>query len=167
MEELQIVPAQGADLEAVCRMFTAAIAEMERSGIPQWDEIYPDRAVLREDIEKGQMYLVRQGGALAAAYVLNTEFDEGYAAGRWSYPDASFLVLHRLCVNPAFQHRGIAAQTMCLIEDTLRAQGIEAIRLDAFTQNPYALRLYEKRGFRRAGYVNFRKGRFCLMEKKL
>jgi ribosomal protein S18 acetylase RimI-like enzyme len=52
-------------------------------------------------------------------------------------------------------------------EDTLRSEGIEAVRLDAFSQNPAALRLYEKRGYEKVGEVTFRKGRFYLFEKKL
>jgi hypothetical protein len=40
-----------------------------------------------------------------------------------------------------------------------------AIRLDAFTLNPGAIRLYEGRGYRKAGSVRFRKGMFNCYEK--
>lgn len=35
--------------------------------------------------------------------------------------------------------------------------GYEAIRLDAFTGNPGAVALYERRGYRKAGVVRFRR----------
>lgn len=44
---------------------------------------------------------------------------------------------------------------------------IESIRLDVFTQNPFALRLYEKTGYRKTGTADWRKGKFILMEKVL
>ena len=53
------------------------------------------------------------------------------------------------------------------IEKTLKAQGIEAVRLDAFTKNPYALKLYERCGYHNVGMAHWRKGDFYLMEKYL
>lgn len=44
---------------------------------------------------------------------------------------------------------------------------INAIRLDVFSQNPFALKLYEKCGYAKTGTVNWRKGIFYLMEKYL
>ena len=52
-------------------------------------------------------------------------------------------------------------------ESIAKNNGIKAIRLDAFTENPVALSLYEKLGYSIAGYADWRKGRFALMEKKL
>jgi RimJ/RimL family protein N-acetyltransferase len=43
--------------------------------------------------------------------------------------------------------------------------GYDAIRLDVFTLNPVATALYERRGYRRAGTVRFRKGEFFCYER--
>lgn len=64
-----------------------------------------------------------------------------------------------------FQNKGIAKTTMQHIETELRQLGVDAIRLDAFTENPYALSLYENLGYKIVGYADWRKGRFYLMEK--
>ena len=56
---------------------------------------------------------------------------------------------------------------MQLIEDILRTRGIETIRLDAFSLNPIALKMYEKLGYQRVGEVTWRKGLFYLFEKKI
>ena len=42
-----------------------------------------------------------------------------------------------------------------------------SIRLDSFTQNPGALALYEKLGYRRTGIATMRKGLFIGFEKML
>lgn len=57
--------------------------------------------------------------------------------------------------------------TLQLIEEYLRNKGIECVRLDAFSKNPSALRMYEKIGYRRSGEIYWRKGLFYLYEKKL
>ncbi|NCC67273.1 MAG: GNAT family N-acetyltransferase [Clostridia bacterium] len=159
--------AQSADLDRVFDMFTAVIAEMERNGIHQWDELYPDRQILAEDIEKNELTVGILDGEIACAYVVNSECDEEYENGEWKYPDTSFCVIHRLCVSPQFQNRGLGAKTVTHIETQLRKENVETIRLDAYTLNPYALRLYDRLGYVRVGTVEWRKGRFWLMEKKL
>ena len=77
------------------------------------------------------------------------------------------MVLHRLCVHPDFQGQGVARQAMDYLENEVRARGIQTIRLDAFSQNPTALHLYESRGYQKAGEISYRKGLFYLYEKKL
>lgn len=53
------------------------------------------------------------------------------------------------------------------IEQQVKKEGARAIRLDTFTQNPYAVSMYEGLGYAKRGYANWRKGSFYLMEKKL
>lgn len=155
------------DLDSVFQVFTDAIAEMNRNNIPQWDERYPDRELLEEDISKNQLYIGIINDDIASAYVVNSECDEEYSAGDWQYPNASFCVIHRLCVNPKFQNKGVGTITMKHVEAEKKAEGVETIRLDAFTLNPYALKLYDKLGYLKVGTVDWRTGRFWLMEKKL
>ena len=155
------------DLDSVFQVFTDAIAEMNRNNIPQWDELYPDRELLEEDISKNQLYIGFANDDIASAYVVNSECDEEYSGGNWQYPNASFCVIHRLCVNPKFQNKGVGTRTMKHIEAEVKAEGVETVRLDAFTLNPYALKLYDKLGYAKVGTVDWRTGRFLLMEKKL
>ena len=156
-----------ADLDSVFRLFTDAIAEMNRNNIPQWDELYPDREILKEDISKNQLFLGIADGDIASVYVLNSDCDEEYENGAWQYPNASFCVIHRLCVNPKFQNRGIGNLTMRHIEAQVLKEGFESVRLDAFTLNPFALKMYDRLGYVIVGTADWRKGRFFLMEKKL
>lgn len=51
------------------------------------------------------------------------------------------------------------------MEEELNAIGIHSIRLDVFSQNPHALKLYDSMGYARTGYADWRMGRFYLMEK--
>ena len=164
---LEFRKANEGELDAVFSVFKDAIAEMDRNGIPQWDELYPNREILSEDISKNELFVGTLDGEIACVFVLNSECDEEYEVGAWQYPDTSFCVIHRLCVNPKFQNKGVGAYTMRYIEGKLKKEGFESIRFDAFTLNPYALRLYDKLGYAKVGYVDFRKGRFVLMEKKL
>ena len=140
---------------------------MENDNIHQWDEIYPDKEVLTEDINKNQMYIGVDDQKIAVCFVLSEECDEEYKNGKWEDPDAKFNVIHRLCVNPQFQNRGIATETLKYIENLCKSQGYEYIRLDCYTLNPYSQKLYNKAGYSITGHADWRKGRFELREKKL
>lgn len=155
------------DLERIMNLYTDAINEMNKNGIYQWDTIYPDRNIIEDDIAKKQLYIALSEETIVSAYVLNQEYDEQYANGLWKYPDSTYYVLHRLCVNPATQNQGIGTLTMAHIENQVKNMGIETIRLDAYTLNPYAEKMYSKLGFEKVGIANFRKGKFYLMEKKI
>lgn len=155
------------DLTEVFGVYKAAILHMQQNGIDQWDDLYPSYDILKEDIESGTMYVGEEGKTIAVAFALSHQQEEEYEAGAWQYADLPFQVIHRLCVNPAFQNKGVGGQAMAFIEMTLKNGGVKVIRLDAFRENPAALHLYEKTGYRRVGQVNFRKGIFYLFEKKL
>lgn len=156
------------DLREITAIFINAIKNMNENGIPQWDEIYPNETHFLEDIKKNQMYVAEaENGITASAFVINESCDAEYDEGNWQYPDASYRVVHRFCVNPVFQNQGIGRKSVLAIEKLLREEGVESIRLDAFSLNPFALRMYEHLYFRKVGEVNFRKGRFYLYEKYL
>ena len=167
MIELSFMLAQKEDLDKVLAMFTDAINEMNRNGIDQWDNIYPDRNILQDDIIKKQLYIGLSEGTVVSTYVINQECDEQYINGKWKYSNSTYYVIHRLCVNPLFQNQRIGTLTMLHIENEIRKMGIDTIRLDAFTLNPYAVKMYEKLGYLKIGFAHWRKGIFYLMEKKI
>ena len=157
--------AQESDKDAVMALLNAAKDNMKENGIDQWDELYPAVGDVSRDIKEGTLTLVKQGGKLVAVYTLNKTQDTAYKFGDFKDTSDNFAVLHRLCVNPEYQGMGIAAQTLKHIEETAVKEGFSSIRLDAFTKNPRAVKLYENAGYNYAGDAYFRKGKFLLMEK--
>ena len=155
------------DLDAICSLIQQSIDEMERHGIYQWDDIYPARKDFEEDIEKKTLYLAYVEENFAALYVISGECDEQYRNGQWKYDERSAFVLHRLCVSPLFQNQGIGKTVLQHIEEQVKDMGYNSIRLDTFTENPFAQKLYLHSGYESRGYADWRKGRFDLMEKKL
>lgn len=164
---LVIRKAEMKDLDSVVAIFKNAIQVMNENGIPQWDEVYPNKEILMDDIIKGEMFLGEIKNEIASVCVINREYDEEYQNGKWNYSEATYSILHRLCVNPFLQNNGIGTKTLSQMEALLKEEGTESIRLDAFSLNPYALRMYEKLGYLKVGEAHFRKGLFYLYEKKI
>lgn len=153
------------DLEEIYALVSYAVDDLIRKEILQWDEIYPTKEDFRDDINKNQLYVGLTDNQIAVVYALNQECDKEYENGCWKYPDRPYYVVHRLCVHPNFQHKGIAKHTLLYIEAELLQNDIHAIRLDAFFNNPFSLKLYDSLQYSRVGYADWRKGRFYLLEK--
>ena len=155
------------DLKEIGMLVQQSIAHMIQCNINQWDDLYPSEEDFRIDIEKNQLFVGTIDGEIAVVYVLNQECDEAYENGEWEYKDPTFYVIHRVCVKPSFQNCGVAKRVMAYVEKQVLLWGGQSIRLDVFSENPYALKLYEACGYNRVGEANWRKGKFYLMEKYL
>lgn len=155
------------DIEAITVLIQEAIKEMEKHDIYQWDELYPTAEDFEADIRKGNLYVAEENEKIIALYVISGESDEAYNNAEWKYPRETSLVLHRFCVSPGFQNKGIGKKVLNKIESQIKSMGYDSVRLDVFTKNPYAQKLYRNNGYEVRGFAEWRKGRFDLMEKKL
>ena len=159
--------ANESDMGVISDIVKSAIAEMERNNIFQWDDVYPTKDDFLDDIKNRQLFVGILDGDISVVYAINKEYDEQYNNGNWKYPNCEYRIIHRLCVNPRYQNRGIAKNTLTHIENELRRSGIETIRLDVYCNNSFALSLYHNNGYEKAGIAEWRKGTFFLMEKHL
>lgn len=95
------------DLNNICNLIASAIKAMEEQGIHQWDEVYPTRTDFANDIINGSLYTVTENSRLIAIYVINTEYDSEYLNVEWECNSETACIIHRLCVLPEYQNRGI------------------------------------------------------------
>ena len=168
---MQLRSATANDMNAVYAIFHDAIDTMNQEGIPQWDDVYPNPAILDDDLANGELFVTElDDGTVAAAVVLNNVCNDDcradYEAAAWQGP-SPYVLVHRLCVSPHVQNKGVGRTTMLAVEAWARTNGYVAIRLDAFSHNPYALRMYDRLGYQKRGEATWRKGLFYLMEKQL
>ena len=153
-------------LDDICELYKDATEHLNALGIYQWDDKYPCREILEEDIHSGNMYVLTSGSRIAAAYVLNEDADIEYISGNWQYKGYG-LILHRLCVHPEFQGKGLGRSAVLDAERRAVKSGADFLRLDTFEKNYISTRLYTSMGYRPAGSVTFRMGTFYLYEKAL
>ena len=159
--------AEKSDIESIFGIVVSSIFEMEKHGIFQWDSIYPSKEDFLNDIQKKTLFVGVLDQDIAVVFTINKECDNQYQNGSWKYPDTDYCIIHRLCVDPKYQNKGIAKETLNYIENELRQLGVESIRLDVFCDNPFALALYRNAEYEEVGTAKWRKGRFYLMEKHL
>lgn len=154
------------DLATIQQIVATVVDHLLQHDIQQWDEIYPDKETLTADITKQDMSIIEYQGKIAGSITVNTEQPVEYSTVPWKYSGIA-LVVHRLLIDPSFQGKKFATRLMEHTEKIAIKGKYDSIRLDAFAQNPIALSLYEKLGYKQAGMVTFRKGNFFCYEKAL
>ncbi len=164
MSTIKLVSAD--HLDEVMEIYRAATRKMDEMNILQWDEDYPSREIIEEDIQKETMYGYFEGDELCAVGVLNEKQSEEYKEVAWKFPDDQPLVLHRLVVSPKHQNKGISKQMIRFAEEYAEKHRYKTIRFDAFMENPVSTGVYRRAGYTVSGTVTFRKGEFYCFEKK-
>ena len=116
--------------------------------------VYPTDALLREHIDNGDLYYMERNGVILSALVLLPYQEENYA---WENPwgaaleDDQVATVHMLGVNPEMLGQGIARRSVEAAIQKAREMGKKAVRLDAFSCNLPAQKLYRSMGFAEVG----------------
>lgn len=94
--------------------------------------MYPDKYILQNDIIKKQLYIGKIESVIVCIYVLNGDCDEQYINGNWKYSNATYSVIHRMCVNPKFQNQGIGALTIA--KDVCIPHHVDHVKLTSYVE---------------------------------
>ncbi|WP_058303114.1 GNAT family N-acetyltransferase [Gorillibacterium timonense] len=166
---MSIVQPGTEDLSDIMQLFRSCRWSMEADGIFQWNDYYPNPDVIQEDHEKGTLYVYKLDEIIVGVVTFDEEQAEEYGQLDWTYDGGRAIVIHRLAVHPRYQGQGIARKLMDFAETTAFQCGYESVRLDAYSGNERALRLYDKLGYKHRGEVNFpwRELPFHCLEKRL
>lgn len=157
-------PADAAELLDLVR---DCVAAMRAAGIEQWDEVYPNADSIARDIEAGTLDVLVEDDEIMACITLDQNMDPLWQGMDWTTNGEPPIALHRLMVHPSRQGRGYAKLLMQHAESVARQRGCRSIRLDTFLNNPAAMSLYPRLGYRRTGTAMMRKGEFAGFEKLL
>ena len=143
MEKMKIERAGLEDAEEIFALYRSLI-HMPYS---TWSEDYPTREIVREDLEKHEILVMRNSsGRIISAISLWHEFEFADAAA-W-YPDATkWAMLSRLGVAADMQGCGIAKRMLVAAMERAKCSGCEAVQFLVAKSNPIAQRAYVSLGF--------------------
>jgi ribosomal protein S18 acetylase RimI-like enzyme len=152
---MEIQVAKEDQIEEIMNLIEVCIQDMEERKTYQWNEHYPTREIISNDIKNRELQAVFEAGKIIAIIVITEEQEKEYEPVDWLDKEGRFLIVHRLAVHPKNRRQGIAKKLMDDAEEHARKNGYTSIRLDTYSKNPDAIRFYEKRGYRRCGEIYF------------
>ena len=82
---MEIIQATEQELDELLAFYRHVADQMEEQAIRHWHwGRYPNEEMIREDIAKGDLYYMREDGAVAAAVVLMAGQEPEYDGLNWS-----------------------------------------------------------------------------------
>ncbi|NND63605.1 MAG: GNAT family N-acetyltransferase [Flavobacteriaceae bacterium] len=145
------------EIEEIMSITRACAVKMISEGIYQWNEHYPHIEAFQNDLMRNELYVLIEENKLVGSITISTVKDEEYIPIKWLTEDNLNYYIHRLAIDPTFQHKGYARKLMDFAEDFAKKKQANSIRLDTFSKNRRNQRFYESRGYRRLGNIYFPK----------
>lgn len=157
-----------ADTDQICEILRLAVARMLAEGKQQWDNNYPTRTHVADDITHGIAYVIEHDERVIAYGAIVADGEPSYAKidGSW-LSDRQYIVVHRMAVHPKNECRGIGLLFLQEAEKFALSQGITGFRIDTNFDNFRMLRLIEQFGFTYCGEIYYEGGARKAFEKLL
>lgn len=135
-------------------------ASLAALGIDQWQGGYPHRAVVETDVERGDSFVVEDGGRIIATAMIGFAGERDYdriEGGAWLTDCTSaapcYGVVHRVAVRSGDKGKGAAAYLLARAEELAASEGSASVRIDTHPGNAPMRRLLEKCGYTQCGTI--------------
>ncbi len=156
-DRMKIRKAKIADLLEVKSLAESCAVAMQDRGIFQWNEHYPSKEKLENDIERQELYVLTDENEIKGIIVLSSHMDEEYIPIEWLSENSQNLYIHRLATHPLHWGEGTGQKLMDFAEAFAREHKFISVRLDTFSQNKRNQKFYESRGYKKLGDIFFPK----------
>lgn len=150
---------EAADIPRMLEIIAEAQAAFREQGIDQWQDGYPNKEVLLQDIEAGDSYVVLDEQQIVATAMISFDGDPNYKLiiGAWKN-DLPYVVVHRIAVATSQKGKGIAGLILDFARSMCKERGVKCMRIDTHVDNHAMQRSIEKFGYYYCGIVFVRDG---------
>jgi len=154
------------DVDRILEIIEKAKIELKKLGLDQWQNGYPDRKVIENDIKFGISYVLEdieknENGLKSESFtkilgtiVLSPKKEMPYSKieGKWITND-DYIVIYRLAVDSEIKNKGIATKILEFSEKECIKNKILSIKADTHENNEPMKRFLEKNGFSYCGVI--------------
>ena len=136
--------ARSSDLNSILILYKEVI----ENTFTTWDENYPSKNLIIEDIKSKNLYVAKINGEIVAVSYLGKSEN---TTEKWTIKLNKPLGVARICVNPKFQGKGIGTSFMQFLIEKAKKRGADGMHFHVCTKNVSASKMYEKCGFKNCG----------------
>lgn len=146
-----------AEQSAIWDILAQAIQRRKEDGSKQWQDGYPNPAVVKADIENGYGYVLTEGDEILGYVAILINDEPAYADidGKW-LTDGDFVVYHRVAISENHIGKGLSKVMLNFIDEFALQHGITSVKADTNFDNSRMMGAFEKSGYVYCGEVSFR-----------
>ncbi len=161
MDSMIIRKTKKSDIPALLSIFDEARGTIKALGIDQWQNGYPSRSVIENDIDREQSYCAELEGKLFATFALlscgEPTYDKIYE-GEWITGEQSYIAIHRVAISLEKRGQGISTAIIDYACNFAKASGKKSLRIDTHRGNIVMRKMLEKHGFVYCGVIYLENG---------
>lgn len=138
MSLIYIKRATDRDLPAIMGIITEAQALLKKDGSPQWQNGYPDKAALHQDIMAQQCWVLMVGDQVAGTATMIVAEDPNYleiTGGQWQNVTDPYATIHRIAIGSAFGGQHLSHFFFSNLISAAYRDGIRNFRIDTHDLN--------------------------------
>lgn len=145
------------EIDEIWEILQFAIQSRKNDGSQQWQDGYPNRDSIVQDLDNDCAYVLADDkGVLAyGAVIFDVEPAYNNIEGKW-LSDGDYVVVHRVAAAERSKGMGIATRFFNEVEKLSKSKNIHSIKVDTNFDNLAMLRIMEKLGYQYCGEVYFR-----------
>ncbi len=147
-------PAQMSDKDIIWEIIRQSIERRRIDGSAQWQNGYPNEQTIENDISRNFGFVLTVNGEIAVyvALIFNDEPAYSTIDGAW-LTTAEFAVIHRVAVSEKFAGKGMVKKLFDVIEDFVKSQNVQSIKVDTNYDNLAMLKILDHKGYTYCGEV--------------
>ena len=151
------------DIASVVAIYDEARKTIAAFGIDQWQNGYPNRESVEEDIALSRSYCIVEDGCVVGTFALIQDGEPTYDKiydGHWLTGDESqnYLALHRVAVSVSMRGKGASTELVRFSVESAKRLGRASVRVDTHKGNVVMRRMLEKNGFVPCGTIYLQSG---------
>ena len=156
------------DVPAIMTLVEAGVRRLAAMGVDQWQDGYPNRGRIEQDVAEGIGYVIEENDRVVAYGAVIFTGEEAYRAidGRWLTDEENYVVVHRMCVAEEVVGHGFGRRFMEAAEQLSRGR-VQSFRVDTHADNRVMQSLLPRLGFTRCGIIYFESRHLVAFEKIL
>lgn len=146
------------DVDSVCRIVEEAKRYFKEENIDQWQEGYPNKETILNDIQDSTSYVLVYGDKVIGTmrFVIDNDPDYAYIEGKWK-SNQEYGVIHRLAISNHSKGNSYAKIFIDYAIQLCKEKGVHSLRIDTHMMNKSMRRFLNKNNFKECGYVYIRK----------
>ncbi|MBN1599010.1 MAG: GNAT family N-acetyltransferase [Bacteroidales bacterium] len=166
---MKIIQAQPQDLVDILFLLKQCVKDMNSKGFKHWNSAHPSPELIKNDIEKGTLYLYTDLGIVQGMINLSDEIPEEYKDIKWKLENEKILYVKRFAIHPLWQEANIGEQLIGFAENFAKEHNFKGVRLDVLDSYPLNEKFFESKDYGKAGtfHSDFQKIPYACFEKGL
>ena len=141
-------------IESILEVISHAKEYMKRNNSTQWNENYPNKETIINDIENNIGYVLIVKNLIRGYIVVDFSDDEIYKniKGKWK-TFGNYASIHRCAIHKELRGQGYGSELFKFAEKLALSKNIRSVRVDTAPENETMKHLFNKNGYEYCGIV--------------